>query len=82
MARRRERAARVRKPINTAHHRQMVNPYQPLRVLSDDQVVHLHNKAVQYLADEGIKVLFDEARDIFAEHGLSLIHISEPTRPY
>lgn len=47
----------------------MVNPYQPLRVLSDDQVVHLHNKAVQYLADEGIKVLFDEARDIFAEHG-------------
>ena len=69
MARRRARVARERKPINTDHHRQLVNPFEPLRVLSDDQVAHLHNSAVQYLADEGIKVLFDEARDIFAEAG-------------
>jgi len=40
-----------------------------MRVLSDDQVTHLHDRAVGYLADEGIRVLFPEAREIFAEAG-------------
>ncbi len=69
MARRRERAARVRPPLDTSHHRNLVNPFEPLRVLSDDQVAHLHDSAVRYLADEGIKVLLAEARDIFAANG-------------
>lgn len=47
----------------------MENPFEPLKVLSDDAVNHVHETAIQYLADEGLRVLFDEARDIFREAG-------------
>ena len=67
--RRRERAKRERKPISTAHHRRLVNPFEPLKVLSEDNVAHIHETARQYLAEHGIKVLLDEARDVFAAHG-------------
>jgi len=69
MARRRSRGPRERPELNTDHHRRLTNPYELLRVLSDEQVDRIHTAAVQYLADEGIRVLFDEARDIFAGHG-------------
>ncbi|MGI9607026.1 MAG: trimethylamine methyltransferase family protein [Acidimicrobiales bacterium] len=68
----RQRASRERRPIDTSHRRQLVNPFEPLRVLSDDEVEHIHQTAVRYLSDEGIKVLLDEARDIFAEDGASV----------
>lgn len=71
MTRRRERAARVRPEVNTDHHRRLTNPFEPLRILSDDQVAHIHDSAVRYLADEGLKVLLDEARDIFVDNGCS-----------
>ncbi len=67
--RRRERSARQRAEISTAHHRRLRNPFDPLRLLSEDQVTHIHQSAVRFLADEGIKVLFDQARDIFAASG-------------
>ena len=69
MARRRERGARQRPAPNTEHYKRVVNPFEPMRVLSDDQVVQIHESAVRYLADEGIRVPFDEARDIFAAGG-------------
>ncbi len=40
--------------------------------MSDDQVVHMHDTAVRYLADEGIRVLFPEARRIFAAAGATV----------
>lgn len=72
MASRRPRVARERTPRSTEHHRQLINPFEPLKVLSDDQVAHLHDSAVRYLADEGIKVLFDEARDLLAAAGCTV----------
>lgn len=63
------RRARERAPVSTDHHRNLVNPFEPLQVLSEDQVAHIHETAVRYLADEGIKVLFEEAREIFATAG-------------
>lgn len=70
--RRRQRTARQRPPVNTDHHRRLANPFEPLRVLSDDQVAHLHDTAIRYLADEGIRVLFDEAREIYAAGGATV----------
>jgi len=72
MARRRERAPRERARVDTSHHRNLVNPFEPLKVLSDDQVNHIHDTAVRYLADEGIKVLFAEARTLFADAGCTI----------
>jgi trimethylamine--corrinoid protein Co-methyltransferase len=59
----------VRAPISTDHYRNLINPYEPVRVLSDDQVSHIHESAVNYLADEGVRVLLPEAREIFAAAG-------------
>jgi len=69
MARRRNRPSRDRTPASTAHHRKLTNPYQPLRVLTDDQVAHIHDSAVRYLAAEGVRVTFDEARRILVDAG-------------
>lgn len=54
-------------------YRTLETPFEPLRVMSDDQVEHLHEQAIQYLADEGIKVLLDEACDIYEQAGCSVV---------
>lgn len=68
MARRR-RERKVRAPISTEKYRRLINPFEPTRVLSDDHVTHIHDTAVTYLGDEGIRVLLAEARDVFAAAG-------------
>ena len=72
MANRRPRRERQRAPIDTSHHRRLVNPFEPLRVLSDDHVQYLHESAVRFLADEGIRVLLEEARDLLAVDGATV----------
>ncbi len=72
MARRRERTKRVRTVRSTSHHRLLKNPFEPLRVLSDDHVAHIHASAVRYLADQGVRVLFDEALALFGQSGASV----------
>ncbi len=42
-------------------------------MLSDDQVAHIHDSAVNYLADEGIRVLLGEAREIYASAGCRVV---------
>ena len=51
--------------------------------------IEAYRKLVSYFGGERIAIAkpstlisFNVARDIAEEHGLSLIHISEPTRPY
>ncbi len=72
MARRRREGPRVRPAHNTDHYRRLKNPFEPLRVLSDDHVAHIHESAVRYLAEEGMRVLLGEAREIFATAGASV----------
>ena len=50
----------------------LVNPYEPMRVLTDDHVAHLHSTALDLLAHDGIKVLLPEARTLFADAGASV----------
>ncbi|MFW2382172.1 MAG: trimethylamine methyltransferase family protein [Acidimicrobiales bacterium] len=72
MTRRRRNRTRVRPAISTDHYRRLKNPFEPLRVLTEDHVDHIHESALGYLADEGMKVLLDEARDIFRAGGASV----------
>lgn len=73
LMRRNERGTRrQRAALSTDHYKRIVNPFEPLRVLSDDHVAHLHQSALRYLADEGLRVLLPEARDIFAAHGCAV----------
>ncbi|MCP3939705.1 MAG: trimethylamine methyltransferase family protein [Actinomycetia bacterium] len=72
MTRRRARTDAKGQASERSYRRRLTNPFEPLRVLSDDEVAYIHTSAVRYLADEGIRVLFDEARDIYSGAGASV----------
>ncbi len=59
-----ERAARP-----TTHRRRLVAPFEALRLLSDDHVAHIHESALRFLQEHGVRVLLPEARDVFAAAG-------------
>jgi len=70
MARRRSKNARSKN--STAHHRNLTNPFQVLRVMSDDETEMIHETALRYLADEGMRVLDEEARAWYREGGATV----------
>ncbi len=64
------RTARKSRPARSVEHlRHVVNPFEPLRVLSDDHVEHLHRSAVRFLGEHGIRVLLSEALEILVAAG-------------
>jgi trimethylamine--corrinoid protein Co-methyltransferase len=52
--------------------RLLTNPYEPVRVLSDDHVEHLHRASLDLLARSGMRVLHDGARRALAEAGCAV----------
>lgn len=71
--RRQGRGARLARPTpGTERYRRLVNPFPPLEVLSTDQVNEIHRTALSLLADDGIRILLPEARDLFGEAGCAV----------
>lgn len=58
--------------LPTPHYRRLVNPFEPVRLLSDDQIASIHQAALGILAEKGMRVLLPEARDIFRQAGASV----------
>ncbi|HEX4568904.1 MAG TPA: trimethylamine methyltransferase family protein [Dongiaceae bacterium] len=50
-------------------YRRLVNPFEPLRVFSDDQVEAMHRTALRILEELGMRVLLPEGRRILAAAG-------------
>jgi trimethylamine--corrinoid protein Co-methyltransferase len=50
-------------------YRRLSNPFEPIRILSDDQIETLHLTALALLEDTGMRVLHPGARDYFARAG-------------
>jgi trimethylamine---corrinoid protein Co-methyltransferase len=67
------------RPANPAY-RRMVNPFEPLRILSDDHVEAIHNAALGVLKETGMRVLLPEARDIFRTAGAEIDETSMMVR--
>ena len=74
--RRGRRIRQTEQPTPRLHRRQLSNPFQPLTILSDDQVEAIHRAALELLADTGMKVMLDEARQIL---GRSETEVDEET---
>ncbi len=53
----------------TRAYRRLRNPFQPLRVFSDDQVAAMHDAALSLLETQGMKVLSADARRIYRAAG-------------
>ena len=53
----------------TLGYRKLQNPFEPLRVFSDDQVAALHQAALGVLETQGMKVLSADARKVYATGG-------------
>jgi trimethylamine--corrinoid protein Co-methyltransferase len=53
----------------TRTYRQLRNPFQPMRVFSDDQVAAIHDAALTLLETQGMKVLSENGRRRYAEGG-------------
>src|SRR5262245_55264963 len=49
--------------------RAVTNPFDPVRVLSDDQVEHIHLSSLRLLATTGMRVLHADARAVLAAAG-------------
>ena len=53
-------------------YRHLQNPFEPMRVFSDDQVQALHDAALGVLENQGMKVLSEDARERYAAGGATV----------
>jgi len=61
-------------------YRHLVNPFEPLRVFSDDHVEAMHRTALRILEELGMRVLLPEGRRIFAAAGAKVDEESRMVR--
>jgi trimethylamine--corrinoid protein Co-methyltransferase len=61
-------------------YRRLRNPFEPLRVFSDDEIAHIHHSALSILENVGMRVLLPEARQRFAAAGASVDESTETVR--
>jgi len=52
-------------------YRRLVNPFEPIRIFSEDQVEAMHQAALRILEEIGLRVLLPEARERFRKAGAS-----------
>jgi trimethylamine--corrinoid protein Co-methyltransferase len=67
--RRREGARATVLPERALRYRRLVNPFEPVRIFSDDQVESMHQAALGILERQGMRVLSPRGRAIFAAGG-------------
>ncbi len=69
--RRRPPSAAAAAPVvdRSRSYRHLTNPFEPLRVFSDDQVAAIHEAALQILETQGMRVLPPEAREVYRRGG-------------
>ena len=71
---RRGRVQRQSAPVKRkVNYKQLRNSFSPQIIYSDDEVVSLHNTALNVLENLGIRVLLSEARGIYSKGGAKVI---------
>ena len=60
--------------------RRLTNPFEPLRILSDDQVEAIHGASLRILSEIGVEVLGDRTLEAFAAAGAMVDRSSRKVR--
>ena len=55
----------------STRYRNLVNPFEPVRIFSDDQVESMHLAALEILERQGMRVLSPRGRAVLAGAGLA-----------
>ncbi|MGI9332433.1 MAG: trimethylamine methyltransferase family protein [Gammaproteobacteria bacterium] len=59
----------TKSPPRSARYRHLRNPYEPIEILSEDQIESIHENSLRVLEELGIRVLLPEGRQIFRAAG-------------
>ncbi len=70
--RRGRRTEVTQRPSRVVDYRNLVNPFPPMQVFSDDEVANIHQTALKVMEELGIRVLLPRARRIFSEAGATV----------
>ena len=64
-----EAAISVERPVDYRH---LINPFEPVRRYSDDQIEAIHQTALRVLEELGVKILLPAARDLLRTGGVDV----------
>ena len=78
--RRAARRARRSQPIQQLPWRTLTNPYEPIAVVSDDQIEEIHDASMRILEEIGMDFLHPEALDILSAGGAAVTAGAERVR--
>jgi trimethylamine--corrinoid protein Co-methyltransferase len=59
-------------PQRQVDYHNLVNPFEPVRIFTDDRIEAIHQTALRVLEELGIKVMLPEARALFSTAGARL----------
>jgi trimethylamine--corrinoid protein Co-methyltransferase len=81
-SRRREshRAAAAGQAPRSTRYRHLVNPFEPVRIFSEDQVESMHLAALGILERQGMRVLSPRGRTVLAEAGAAVDEATQMVR--
>ncbi|HLY52667.1 MAG TPA: trimethylamine methyltransferase family protein, partial [Steroidobacteraceae bacterium] len=74
------RAAAGAHPPRSARYRHLVNPFEPVRIFSDDQVESIHLAALGILERQGMRVLSPRGRTVLAAAGAQVDEATQMVR--
>lgn len=74
------RAAAGAHPPRSARYRHLVNPFEPVRIFSDDQVESIHLAALGILERQGMRVLSPRGRTLLASAGAQVDEATQMVR--
>src|SRR6202050_568564 len=67
-------------PLRSMRYRNLVNPFTPVRIFSDDQVESMHAAALGILERQGMRVLSPRGRAVLAAGGATVDESSQMVR--
>ena len=72
--------AQAARPARKVDYRRLVNPFEPVRVYSDDRIAAIHETALKVLEELGMRLLLPAALDLLRAKGRDGVSIDDGAR--